>query len=100
MNKHDLKRTACPECGKHDMTVFIPYVNACTCAECGFELVGCFTDEEMQQNNLIDEIKETIYMIEKDLDPYDRGDSMNYSGYMMENALDLKNLVFKLLKGE
>ena len=100
MDKYALTQTRCPSCDKREMTEFTRYENVCTCADCGFKLFDCFTAEEMKQNNLIDEIHETIAMIERDLGPYQRGDSMNYSGYMMENALDLKNLVFKLLKGE
>lgn len=46
------------------------------------------------------EVKELIWAIERDLEPFSRGDSMNYSGYMMENALDLKTAVFNLFKGE
>ena len=100
MNKYQLKKKSCPSCGKREMTEFTRYENVCTCADCGFKLFDCFTADEMKQNNLIDEIQETIGMIERDLGPYERGDSMNYSGYMMENALDLKNAVFNLLKGE
>jgi len=54
----------------------------------------------MTQDKRLQEVKELIWAIERDLDPFARGDSMNYSGYMMENALDLKNAVFNLLKGE
>ena len=54
----------------------------------------------MTQDKRLQEVKELILAIERDLEPYARGDSMNYSGYMMENALDLKNAVFNLLKGE
>jgi len=54
----------------------------------------------MAQEQTLQEVKELIWAIERDLEPFSRGDSMNYSGYMMENALDLKDLVFKLLKGE
>lgn len=54
----------------------------------------------MTQAEQIQEVKELLWAIERDLEPFSRGDSMNYSGYMMENAIDLKNLVFKLLKGE
>jgi Zn ribbon nucleic-acid-binding protein len=100
MDKYALKQTRCPSCDKKEMTEFTRYENVCICADCGFHLFNCFTDEEMKQNNAIDEIKELLGMIEKDLDPFERGDSMNYSGYMMENALDLKNAVFNLLKGE
>jgi hypothetical protein len=100
MDKYALKQKSCPSCGERELTEFTRYENVVTCADCGFKLFDCFTAEEMKQNNLIDEIHETIAVIERDLGPYQRGDSMNYSGYMMENALDLKNLVFKLLKGE
>lgn len=54
----------------------------------------------MTQENRLQEVKELIWAIERDLKPYSRGDSMSYSGYMMENAIDLKNAVFNLLKGE
>ena len=54
----------------------------------------------MTQEKRLQEVKELLWAIERDLSPYERGDSMNYSGYMMKNALDLKNAVFNLLKGE
>jgi hypothetical protein len=54
----------------------------------------------MAQEKTLKEVKELIWAIERDLEPFSRGDSMNYSGYMMENAIDLKHLIFKLLKGE
>jgi len=54
----------------------------------------------MAQEQTLKEVKELIWAIERDLEPFSRGDSMNYSGYMMENAIDLKHLIFKLLKGE
>lgn len=79
------------------MTEFIRYENVCACADCGFKLFDCFTAEEMKQNNLIDSIHETLWAIEKDLGPYARGDSMNYTGYLAENAAELKQLVSKLL---
>jgi ribosomal protein L37AE/L43A len=99
MNKYQLKQKSCPSCGKRDLTEFTRYENVCACANCGFKLFGCFTDEEMAQNNLLDEIKETIGMIERDLDPFARGDAMNYTGYLSENAADLKDLVSKLVRG-
>jgi predicted nucleic acid-binding Zn-ribbon protein len=86
MDKYALKQTRCPSCDKKEMTEFTRYENVVTCADCGFKLFDCFTTEEMRQNNLIDAIHETLWAIEKDLDPYVRGDSMNYTGYLAENA--------------
>jgi len=97
MDKYALTQTRCPSCDKREMTEFSRYENVCTCADCGFKLFDCFTAEEMKQNNLIDSIYETLWAIEKDLDPYARGDSMNYTGYLAENAAELKQLVSKLL---
>jgi hypothetical protein len=42
-------------------------------------------------------IKETLWLIEKDLDPFIRGDVMSYSGYLEENTGDLCLLVAKLI---
>ena len=54
----------------------------------------------MNQEKLIKEIKEVLYAIEADLDPFAKGDSMNYTGYLAENTLDLQVLIASLLKGE
>jgi len=43
------------------------------------------------------EIKEILAAIEYDLDPFLRGDSMNYTGYLAENADDLSTLIQGLL---
>ena len=43
------------------------------------------------------EIKELLAAIEYDLDPFLRGDSMNYTGYLSENADDLNTLIQGLL---
>jgi hypothetical protein len=51
----------------------------------------------MTQEALISEIRQIMAAIELDLDPYARGDSMNYTGYLAENAADLKLYVTKLL---
>lgn len=47
--------------------------------------------------DIVAEIKETLWAIEKDLDPYLRGDSINYTGYLGENATDLNTLIQDLL---
>jgi hypothetical protein len=50
---------------------------------------------------LISEIKEVLAAIENDLEPFARGDSMRYTGYLAENAADLQFLIAALLnKGE
>jgi hypothetical protein len=43
------------------------------------------------------EIKEILAAIEYDLDPFLRDDSMNYTGYLAENADDLSTLIQGLL---
>ena len=48
--------------------------------------------------DIVSEIKEVLWAIEKDLDPYLRNDIMNYTGYLAENAADLNILISKLLK--
>jgi hypothetical protein len=48
--------------------------------------------------DIVSEIKEVLWAIERDLDPYLRGDIMNYTGYLAENATDLNVLILKLLK--
>jgi hypothetical protein len=54
----------------------------------------------MNQEKIIKKIKEVLYAIEADLDPFAKGDSMNYTGYLAENTLDLQVLIASLLKGE
>lgn len=50
-----------------------------------------------RKEKLAQAIKETLWLIEKDLDPYIRGDAMNYSGYLEENTGDLCVLMAKLI---
>jgi hypothetical protein len=52
----------------------------------------------MKHEKLLKEIKQVLSAIEADLDPYVRGDSMNYTGYLAENTLDLQVLIAHLLK--
>ena len=54
----------------------------------------------MNKEKLVKEIREVLDAIEADLDPFARGDSMNYTGYLAENTLDLQVLIASLLKGE
>lgn len=46
------------------------------------------TDEDIAQ-----EIRETVWMIEKDIEPILKNDIMNYSGYIYENIKDLEKLL-------
>jgi len=41
----------------------------------------------------VKEIRELLDAIERDLEPFLRGDSMNYTGYLAENADDLNTLI-------
>jgi hypothetical protein len=43
------------------------------------------------------EIREILAAIEYDLEPFLRGDSMNYTGYLAENTVELYALIQKLL---
>ena len=54
----------------------------------------------MNKEKLVNEIREVLGAIERDLDPFTRGDSMRYTGYLAENTLDLQVLIASLLKGE
>jgi len=51
----------------------------------------------MTQEAIVSEIREILAAIELDLDPFVRADSMRYTGYLAENAADLKLLVAALL---
>jgi hypothetical protein len=48
--------------------------------------------------DIVTEIREVLAAIENDLDPFLRGDSMSYTGYLVENANDLKFLFKQLLE--
>ena len=50
--------------------------------------------------DIVTEIKEILTAIENDLDPFLRGDSMSYTGYLIENANDLKFLLKKLIENQ
>ena len=49
------------------------------------------------KQDTVEEIRELLSAIERDLDPFLRGDAMNYTGYLAENADDLNTLVQGLL---
>jgi hypothetical protein len=49
------------------------------------------------KEDVVEEIRELLYAIERDLDPFLRGDAMNYTGYLAENADDLNTLILGLL---
>jgi hypothetical protein len=51
----------------------------------------------MTQEQTISEIRELLHAIENDLDPFSKGDSMRYTGYLSENAADLQFLISALL---
>jgi hypothetical protein len=52
----------------------------------------------MTQEKIVKEIREVIYAIESDLDPFIRGDIGRYTSYLAENVLDLQFLIAELLK--
>ena len=57
--------------------------------------------EHISKDGLIIEIKELLGAIDRDIYSFARGDSMNYTGYLSENASDLQFLISALLnKGE
>jgi hypothetical protein len=47
--------------------------------------------------NMVSEIREILSAIDRDLDPFLRGDCGRYTGYLAENATDLNTLILKLL---
>ena len=49
------------------------------------------------REGVVTEIREILTAIEYDLEPLLRGDSMNYTGYLAENADDLNTLIQGLL---
>ena len=53
----------------------------------------------MQTNaDIVSEIRELLSAIERDLDPFLRGDCGRYTGYLAENAADLNALILKLVE--
>ena len=50
------------------------------------------------KNELVKEIREILSAIDRDLDPYLRGDIGRYTGYLQENTVDLYALSQKLLE--
>ena len=50
------------------------------------------------KNELVKEIREILSAIDRDLDPFLRGDLGRYTGYLQENAADLYALIQKLLE--
>jgi hypothetical protein len=49
--------------------------------------------------DIVAEIREVLAAIDRDLDPFLRGDAMSYTGYLSENADDLNTLIQNLLGG-
>jgi hypothetical protein len=49
------------------------------------------------REDVVTEIREILAAIEYDLEPFLRGDAMNYTGYLAENADDLNTLIQGLL---
>jgi hypothetical protein len=47
--------------------------------------------------DIVAEIREVLAAIERDLDPFLRGDVMNYTGYLAENTVELYALIQSLL---
>jgi hypothetical protein len=52
------------------------------------------------KNELVKEIREILSAIDRDLDPYLRGDIGRYTGYLQENTVDLYALIQKLLEAK
>jgi hypothetical protein len=52
----------------------------------------------MNKEKLVKEIREVLYAIEADLDPFARGDIGRYTSYLAQNVLDLQVLIADLLK--
>jgi len=52
----------------------------------------------MTQEKILKEIREVMYAIEADLDPFVRGDIGRYTSYLAQNTLDLQVLIANLLK--
>jgi hypothetical protein len=52
------------------------------------------------KNELVKEIREILSAIDRDLDPFLRGDIMSYTGYLQENTVDLYALIQKLLEAK
>ena len=50
------------------------------------------------KNELVKEIREILSAIDRDLDPFLRGDIGHYTGYLQENTVDLYALIQKLLE--
>jgi hypothetical protein len=50
--------------------------------------------------NIVSEIRELLSAIERDLNPFLRGDCGRYTGYLVENAADLNVLILKLMEGK
>jgi hypothetical protein len=47
---------------------------------------------------IVAEIRQLLAAIDRDLDPFLRGDLGRYTGYLAENAVDLYALIQKLLE--
>jgi hypothetical protein len=50
--------------------------------------------------DIVAEIKELLAAIDRDLDPFLRGDAAIYTGYLAENTVDLYALIQKLLESK
>ena len=50
------------------------------------------------KEDIVKKIKELLAAIERDLDPFLRGDVMRYTGYLAENTVNLYALIQKLLE--
>jgi hypothetical protein len=50
------------------------------------------------KKEIVKEIRELLSAIDRDLDPFLRGDVGRYTGYLEENAEDLNTLILKLLE--
>ena len=48
--------------------------------------------------DIVKEIRELLSAIDRDLDPFLRGDLGRYTGYLQENTVDLYALIQKLLE--
>ena len=52
----------------------------------------------MVKIKIVSEIRELLAAIDRDLDPFLRGDLGRYTGYLQENTVDLYALIQKLLE--
>jgi len=60
--------------------------------------MGGFNMQIRAKADIVAKIKELLAAIDRDLDPFLRGDLGRYTGYLAENTVDLYALIQKLLE--